>query len=230
MQQRARGGQPLDRATDNRSGDAELVAFRVGHDNVVSSELLQRRRTGSAESGDLGHDMGPALLGCAVPGHSKIKMEPVLGSLRLGNLQQAQARCDARRVMQPRPVHPVVELVVELREPLLARGERFRRRFVDVPGSGLPECSHQWRVRAVQREIDTGQHLPNIGRGDDNAPSAAGEYPLPGSASVGWRGSCGKCRPCGPLTGAVGGDLGVQVKQYTAVVKCRSPRQRLGWR
>jgi hypothetical protein len=50
---------------DNRSGEAELIAFRIGHHNVVSGELLQHGVTGSAESGDLGHDMGPALLGWA---------------------------------------------------------------------------------------------------------------------------------------------------------------------
>ena len=83
---------------DNRSGDAELIAFRIGHHYVVSGELLQRGRTGSTESGDLGHHTGPALLGWAVPGYREIEMEPVLGGLRLGNLKQAQARRDARRV------------------------------------------------------------------------------------------------------------------------------------
>ena len=52
---------------------------------------------GGAESSDLGHDTLPTFLGCAFAGHPEIEMEPVLGGLRLENLQQAQAGRDAGR-------------------------------------------------------------------------------------------------------------------------------------
>jgi len=73
---------PLGRV-DNPSGGAELVAFRVSHNNVVSGELLQHGRTDSLEPGDLGPDTRPALLGPAVAGHPEIEISRPCGVCHL---------------------------------------------------------------------------------------------------------------------------------------------------
>jgi len=142
---------------------------------VVTGELLQRGRAGGAEPGDLGHETGPALLGRAVAGHPEIEMEPVLGGLRLGNLEQAQARRDATPVGSCSHAASIPSS----NSPSNCASHSARvangggGRFVDVSGSGLPEHSHQLWVRTVQGEIDTGRHLPTRGRGDDSQGMAA---------------------------------------------------------
>src|SRR5262249_13930809 len=146
------------RAAAAISADAELVAFRVGHHDMVPGKLAQGGRSSLGEARDRSGDPVPAFIGGTGARDADIHVQPVLRDLRLRYLKQAQPWPSALGVAQPRRVVRVVVGIVELRHPLRARLERRRWWLVDVPQRQLPELRELGRLPTVEREIDAYGH------------------------------------------------------------------------
>ena len=190
-------------ASGRGCGDAELVALRIGHHNVVPVELLQDDPAHHHQPLRLRLDPRPPLIGTAVSRHPNVDMKPVLRRLRFGDLEDGEAGADAVGVAEPRPVVlGVVLRQVKLREPLLARFEGSRRRLVDIAQCRLPENGEELCVRAIEGQIDFGcQDRTVLCTSDSCWPSPA--LVIPGFARTVLMISRQCSRNCGPNTSGI---------------------------
>jgi hypothetical protein len=140
------------------SADAELVAFRVSHRNVMTRVLQPCPRPGLGQLGDLRGDRGPPIFRAEAGGHPYVDVQPVLGHLGLGHPQDRQRRADAGRVTQPRTVLRAGVWLTQGGQPLLDAGVRRRRRVVLVSSATFQNsasltASTQSSVRPIRTFI-----------------------------------------------------------------------------
>src|SRR6266568_1428497 len=120
------------------SDQAELVAFRVGHDDVVGFAqplvLVYYGRTGGGQSANqFQHARPPHLPRCvASAADLDVDVQPVLDHLRLRHPQEGQAGAYPIRIGQVGAVIPLVLGNVVLDEPFRPTREPVRWWLLDV--------------------------------------------------------------------------------------------------